>query len=305
MKEKQISLNFAELRDMGIAHIQKFSGDNWTDFNSHDPGVTILEQLCYALTDIAYRTSLPIQSFLAPTSDERPNGKEDKSNGEANKNAFFAPSIILSSPTVTIDDIRKVLINKFEKFDNAWVTLLACDGYQEQLRGLYNIELIQKQNFSKVLNAKNNSTETEEYHLEKVINYLSEIRNLGEDFKKPLVLTNQDIFIDFQIHVDNENEVEKIIVELFAKLYNFIYQPVHFYSFEEMNEAGFNVGEIFSGPKLDKGFIKDEELKNRLTHIHVDDLQKLFLTVKGIQKCIVKGIINKNEQDTLVKELKV
>ena len=40
------------LREMGIEEIQKLSGKIWTDFNLHDPGVTILEQLCYALTDL-------------------------------------------------------------------------------------------------------------------------------------------------------------------------------------------------------------------------------------------------------------
>ena len=45
------------LRREGIKHIEKMGGDLWTDFNTHDPGITLLESLCYAITDLAYRHS--------------------------------------------------------------------------------------------------------------------------------------------------------------------------------------------------------------------------------------------------------
>lgn len=38
----------------------------WTDYNIHDPGITILEALCYALTDIAYRAGWDINDLLTP-----------------------------------------------------------------------------------------------------------------------------------------------------------------------------------------------------------------------------------------------
>ena len=51
------------LRD-GISLIQKFSGNKWTDYNFHDPGITILEQLCYALTDLGYRSNFKVEDLL-------------------------------------------------------------------------------------------------------------------------------------------------------------------------------------------------------------------------------------------------
>ena len=32
----------------------RLCGDQWSDFNSHDPGITILEQLCFALTELGF-----------------------------------------------------------------------------------------------------------------------------------------------------------------------------------------------------------------------------------------------------------
>ena len=58
------SQRYDELLKEGIEWIQRFSGNNWTDYNYHDPGVTLLEQLCYALTDLGYRTNFPIEDLL-------------------------------------------------------------------------------------------------------------------------------------------------------------------------------------------------------------------------------------------------
>ncbi len=39
--------NYDLLRREGIKHIEKLSGNIWTDYNTHDPGITLLEALCY------------------------------------------------------------------------------------------------------------------------------------------------------------------------------------------------------------------------------------------------------------------
>src|SRR5262249_24576430 len=53
------SMDYARLREEGLALLGRLAGAQWTDFNTHDPGITILEQLCYAITDLGYRTAYP------------------------------------------------------------------------------------------------------------------------------------------------------------------------------------------------------------------------------------------------------
>ena len=60
--------DFAKLREEAIELVQKLSGENWTDYNVHDPGVTILEQIVFALTELGYRTGFDVQDYL--TSDD-------------------------------------------------------------------------------------------------------------------------------------------------------------------------------------------------------------------------------------------
>ncbi|MCX2743877.1 hypothetical protein OO013_08370 [Mangrovivirga sp. M17] len=99
------------LRSLGIEHIQKLSGKLWTDHNSHDPGITILEILSYALTDLSYRTSFDMKDILT-----RPNGGFDKPD----ISSFFPAHEILTSNPLSIIDYRKLLV-KIEGIKNAWL----------------------------------------------------------------------------------------------------------------------------------------------------------------------------------------
>lgn len=44
--------------------IQALSGNRWTDFNAHDPGVTILEACHYALLELNHTLEFPFESYL-------------------------------------------------------------------------------------------------------------------------------------------------------------------------------------------------------------------------------------------------
>ena len=64
-KSGQSDVSFDSLRSEAIKLIQQLSGKVWTDYNLHDPGITILEQLLYAITDLIYRTEFAIEDYLA------------------------------------------------------------------------------------------------------------------------------------------------------------------------------------------------------------------------------------------------
>ena len=187
---ESVSLDFSELREKGLEYIQKLSADVWTDYNSHDPGVTILEQLCYALTDSAYRTSLPVNDLLIPG---------EKLPVNANSNAFFSPSAIFSSHPVTIQDYRKMVIDRFDEIQNVWITTKGNKGFQEELRGLNEIEILPRLSFLNTLKA---NPEKKESFLDKVNSFLNENRNLGEKFEAAKLLEPQFIQIDFDLHIN-------------------------------------------------------------------------------------------------------
>lgn len=105
------SLDFDALYKLGIGHIESLSGKLWTDYNSHDPGITILEVLCYAITELGYRCDFEIGDIIAP----------DPNNLPAQPD-FFTLAEVASNAPLTINDYRKLLID-LPGIRNAWLEL--------------------------------------------------------------------------------------------------------------------------------------------------------------------------------------
>ena len=114
--------DYYHLRRQGIGFIEQMGSRHWTDYNTHDPGITILEALCYSITDIAYRSGWNIKDILSAAS---ANPKDPFP-----KQAFFTARDILTVNPWTPDDFRRLLID-LDPVRNAWVFCksCACDLY--------------------------------------------------------------------------------------------------------------------------------------------------------------------------------
>ena len=88
---EHLGMDFARLRQEGIQSLERLAGTIWTDYNTHDPGITILEVLCYGITDLSYRLSFEMKDVVVPTIVS--NG-QSPSNGEADVNK--AADLVLS-----------------------------------------------------------------------------------------------------------------------------------------------------------------------------------------------------------------
>jgi len=104
------------LRKKGMEYITELSGRLWTDHNSHDPGITIMEMICYALTDLSYRTNFPMKDLIALSDEEKQmwNDKYPTPHPKASYNQ------VLPTHPVTVNDYRKLLL-KIEGIRNAWL----------------------------------------------------------------------------------------------------------------------------------------------------------------------------------------
>lgn len=125
-------LDFKKLRSDSIKYLGRLSGKIWTDHNVHDPGITIMEMLIYAIMDLGYRTNLPLKDLLA-------RDPADKSRD----NNFFQPAEILGCNPLTITDLRKLLVD-IPGVKNAWLEVeenlpaAFCDRPDQQPGILYH-----------------------------------------------------------------------------------------------------------------------------------------------------------------------
>lgn len=115
--------DFYRLRREGIGHLERTGSAAWTDYNTHDPGITLLEGLIYAITDLAYRTDFPIEDLLASAVPSSPPPAPVPGDPYPDQAFFSARTILTINPT-TPEDVRRLLLD-IETVRNAWVD---CDG---------------------------------------------------------------------------------------------------------------------------------------------------------------------------------
>ncbi|MBD3628902.1 hypothetical protein [Cyclobacterium sp.] len=277
-------LDFQFLRKEGISKIQKLGSGLWTDFNTHDPGVTILEVLCYAITDLGYRLSLPVQDLLF---------EGDKKSFL--KDHFHLGSDVLPCKALTELDYRMLFID-LKGVRNCWLepyqqTLYAdCknlkmsyhpevlegiapkDSRSFELKGLHRILVDVEEEVSVELVKKRIR---KSYH---------ENRNLCEDLVEVVSVDEHPIQVCAIIELEAEADEEWIAASIDQAIRQYFSPDIRFYSFSEMLDKGYTTDQIFEGPALKHGFLDPEEVKQASLRkeIRQSDIIQLIMDLEGV-----------------------
>lgn len=284
--DQDSALNFEFLRAHGLELVQKYSGSIWTDYNLHDPGVTLLEYLCYAITDLAYKSSFNIEDILTDK-----NGKIDY-----NKNLFYHKKDILTSSPISINDFRKIVIDQISEVHNIWIEPFETVGSKEYIKGLFKVQIQPTYNYFSDNNDEDYSESRNEFQnsiVSKVKAILNDSRNLGCDFVDYSILKPCDVHVEADIVVDRNKLHEEVLAQVYEVIINTLIPNINFYTEQNLLEKGFEIEEIYEGPTLLHGFIIDDELTSKIDIIDPADLSKAILGIDGV-KYIRKLIIEIN-----------
>lgn len=391
----------------GMKYVEQLGNKFWTDYNPHDPGITILEVLCYAITELGYRADFDIKDLIS------------KKNGEIKNNTFFTAATIFSNAALTEIDYRKLLID-IKGVSNAWILPLKNEmkeGYflpndaetkiyinkledklslkntdknskklpQLPLRGLnmvkieleddvklgdlnsmllpfsfwknnrwVNVDIIPQftnwnhpeanlfklmdkpgkiiiENIEKkddmvfvIINRTAKPADSLRFRifsqdlteLDLVLNYfdnkvnicevislfqqkkekisavfsrikiiLNQNRNFTEDFLCTEVVEKIDIGICADIDLETGVDLVKVATQIRIAIDKIISPKINFYTLSQMVNEGYHTEDIFSGPKLSHGFLKDEEIeKAQLTkEIHASDIIAVLMEIQGVK----------------------
>lgn len=283
------SQDYNFLREEGIRHIQQLAGKVWTDYNVHDPGITILELLSYAITDLGQRTANTIADLFA----ENPQSPADLSD------RLHTAASVLSCNALSLQDLRKVLIDiegirdaQFVKADTLPPLLEPLylnftdsrldHGYGipavrkpiEKLNGFYNVYLEPDETF-----AENDPAIAEAQRR------LHRYRNLCEDFLNIIPVSGiEEITLSGKIDIAPGFDPNHILAEVYFRVEKFLLPHPRFYTLQEMLDKGKRVDQIYEGPLLEHGFLDDEELDKNVkpAAIHVSDLIQIIMDIEGV-----------------------
>ena len=287
--ETEDHVDFQFLRKQGISYIENLGGKLWTDFNSHDPGITMLEVLSYAITDLGLRINSDITDILSSKDQTRDIHTQ-----------FLKASEILPSRPVNELDYRKLFIDIGEDrpIKNCWLSIknesifVDCKTGELTLdKASINSSKIESFNvkglYTVYVDFNENITEEEKTLTKrKIVDRYHTNRGLCEDLVEIKAVETQKVAVCGRIEVENDVEEELVHAKVLRAIKNYLNPEVNFYSLSEMLGKGFTTDEIFDGPVLDNGFIDTEELRNSelRREVRLSDLIALISKVEGVKE---------------------
>lgn len=298
------ALNFESLKQDGINQLQKLSGKVWTNYNESDPGITILDQLCYALTELGYCAQFPIADVL--TQEDGAIHFQDQ---------FFEPQNILTCTPVTPDDYRKLVLDNIQQvrviyIEPESVSVPAAPTMPTSASGgsvnqTINSTLAETQytgRYKSYLSLKDDIGPSD---VEQIINrvqvLLNQHRNLAELFLRPKILTPVEIQLAGKVRLTPSSNAAKVESLIKQALLNYAAPLAVQSGYQELLAQGLELDEIFNGPKSSNGWIAGKNaLKGQCLNVSVSDLTTLIAGIDGVgsvEHLSISAGANKNAID--------
>jgi hypothetical protein len=255
------SLDYYYLRKAGIQYVQELSGDIWTDYNDHDPGVTILEQLCYALTDVGYRSQVDIEKLLFASG----NFKE-----VAAANGLYFPEEILPTHPTTFQDFRAVFLYAFRDE----IANIRFEKASDTNAGLMNVYI---QTEHKEPDSSKQSL------LHRIHKFFSAHRNLSEDINEIVLLKPQSLDLSARIDIGEKEIPEEVIAELYFQLEEYFNPKVKWNSLESLQKKGYDNTAVFDTASWKCGFLETGLSSGESQCFTLPNIQRCMLSVPGIR----------------------
>lgn len=273
-----IEQNFKALKEKGMDFIREFSGTGWSNLNASDPGITILEQVCFALSELGYCGDFPVGDLLAD-----PDGTLNTDN------QFYLPEEILTSSPVTVKDYIKFIVDEVSAVKNAVIIPANITGLK-----VYEVYLcIDETLFNNDPNAENKLKDkvldNKELICYDVFFKLNKCRNLGEVFLLPKCCDEITVEISGTVLLEQENYLQPAILKLETWWQDYIFPAAKAFSYDSLVGEDLRTEEIINGPKLKNGWFTDESLGEKKQFINTIDLNQFLNTVPGISSASISG----------------
>ncbi len=256
------------LKVEAIEMIQKLSGNVWTDFNIHDPGITILEELCYVLTELFYKCGFPVEDYLADAY-----GAIDYQ-----RYALYQPEDIYPSAPITIDDYKRFFFDAIDEIDQIWIEKYNPSS-QTSINGLYRVTLRLRSN------SLDQWQQQQSHQIkQKLYKIYSAHRNLGEDLEEIVILQPTRVFLSAEIALNSTRSPAAILAEVYYKCQERISGAIRQKTFKEAHGEGVDLEDLLTGPRLENGFIATEDIPKQEKLISLFEISGIMNDIDGIKK---------------------
>jgi hypothetical protein len=269
------ALAFDNLRALAIALAQAASGKTWTDYNLHDPGLTLLEAFCFAITEISYRLDFAVADHLCDE-DGRIDGR---------LHGLFAAEQIYPSAAVTELDLRRVILDA--RSDFADVRLVA----HGTVPGLHQLQVLVDPG-----RTGHGAGKARTSPARSAARGFRANRGLGEDMAslvKPIATL--PCWLELDIELTGTRDIADVLADVFAACEDLLVPLPQIADRGGLRAAGASLESLFTGPLTVRGNITpadgaaaaDPDESGRVQpprrHVSASQLRDAVLAVPGIQ----------------------
>lgn len=249
---------YSRLQEKALKDIQRIAGKVWTDYNLHDPGITLLDVLNYVLVETDYRMGFTLPDYLTlPQKEFIPR-----------EHALFAPSEIYPVNPVTVTDYRKLFISNIDDLSDVRVIVHPESG-----------------TYDFVLDVWPDTTDARRKRiLKEVFNLYHAHRNLCENVGMIRFLEYDILQICAEIEIDDTMDSNMLTARIFFEIQEFLRAGVRFRRVDELLAEGWTPDEILEGPEQGRMVVDNDSLCTDWEEYDVAWLYQRLRDLQGVSR---------------------
>lgn len=253
-----IGLDFDTLKAQGIDALQGLCRELWTDYNLHDPGVTVLEQLVYGLTDLAYRTEFDVADYLTG---------HDGTIAYADL-ALHPAQDVFHGQALTINGYRRLLYDAIPEIGDIWVRALG--------NGRLSIDVARA---AEVQPAERRA------HLEQEIRtHYAMNRNLCEDLSQITVLEPAGYYLAGEIDTCGARPAAQVLAQILFDCANYMSSGMEVHRLRDVVGQGMPPETVYEGPVTQHGYVTAGENPPQARIITISELVGVIQRIDGVAR---------------------
>lgn len=211
---------YSHLQKKTLEEVQRLSGKVWTDFNAHDPGITLADIANYALTETNYKLGFGTVDYLTPK------------NGTFEPKLFglFPPEEVYTTAPVTLEDYRKLFFAHIPELDNVWVE---CDT----ATGGYTVRVV----------LSPFEEENEKAVIKQIKKVYNSHRNLCEFLGEVMIVHPEELEFHAEFEIKPGEDASIVLAKLYGVILRYLSGGVYISTPEEQPLSGISPEEWLEG----------------------------------------------------------
>jgi hypothetical protein len=254
---------YTELQRKTLDELQRLSGEIWTDFNPHDPGVTVADVVNYALTEMDYKLDFDLEDYLTDPDGSYP----------IERYGLLPARRVYPTNPVTSDDYRKLMLAYFPMVEQVTVTT-------DPRTGSYDFTLSLSPFFRR-----------QELLEEQIRQLFHKSRNLCETIGKVVIKQPEELSFHAELEIYPGTDATDILAQIYLQSMQYMAGSVQIKQAPLDDFASISPEKWFDGPLEEVGVTMPEQKNTE------SELYWLLCKINGIKSFKTCYFIEKEKEE--------